>query len=481
MSTPRMSTLALVALLAAGFAPTQSISGWGPTSAGATAITSLPYTISIPGKYRVTKNLAGSSGNDGITITVSDVHLDLGGWILRGVSGSGHGIHVTGSGIVDINVFNGTLRNWDGNGIQMTNTEQSTVADVRLIANGGDGVRTGDGCRILRCTAEQNGEDGLDPSSDAVVVDCISRYNTKDGIEAGQGSTVSRCTAAQNSGAGFDLVGEATASDCTAQSNALEGFDVGDNCVLRGCSASHNTGNGIDTQTDCLVVDSQSLRNGGAGILVRTDSQVERCVSIENDSNGIETEANCHVAGCTVNKNGASGILLSDRCTASGSTVNDNVDYGIEMPGSSSAEDCAIVGNVLTANGTSASSTADRAGIHAGSPRIRIEGNHATGNSGAGILVDTSATDCTVRGNSCASNGTGSITWAGIRVQSTGCTIDDNHVAGNSGPGIQVTGTGNVIVRNVATNGDVHVGVGGNDWGPTGTAAAATSPMANIQ
>ena len=32
----------------------------------------------------------------------------------------------------------------------------------------------------------------------------------------------------------------------------------------------------------------------------------------------------------------------------------------------------------------------------------------------------------------------------------TDCRIEGNHVAGNTGPGIQVTGTENVIVRNVS-------------------------------
>src|SRR5262249_8399348 len=53
-----------------------------------TPISSLPFTISSPGSYYVTKDLTGTAGNNGITIGASDVHLDLMGFTLRGVAGS---------------------------------------------------------------------------------------------------------------------------------------------------------------------------------------------------------------------------------------------------------------------------------------------------------------------------------------------------------------------------------------------------------
>lgn len=62
-----------------------------------TAITNLPETVATAGSYYLTANLLGSSGNNGITISASDVTLDLNGFRLVGVGGSLDGILVSGS------------------------------------------------------------------------------------------------------------------------------------------------------------------------------------------------------------------------------------------------------------------------------------------------------------------------------------------------------------------------------------------------
>ena len=59
---------------------------------GLTFITKLPYTISEPGSYKVMADLVGIAGSHGITIDSSNVTLDLNGFSLHGVGGSG-GIH----------------------------------------------------------------------------------------------------------------------------------------------------------------------------------------------------------------------------------------------------------------------------------------------------------------------------------------------------------------------------------------------------
>ena len=77
-----------------------------------TAISSVPFTISAPGSYYLTTNLTVSSGN-GITISSGNVTLDLNGFVLQGVSGSGSGILVS-STYTNITVRNGTITGWGG-------------------------------------------------------------------------------------------------------------------------------------------------------------------------------------------------------------------------------------------------------------------------------------------------------------------------------------------------------------------------------
>src|SRR5262245_34900441 len=59
-----------------------------------TAITNLPYTISVPGSYYFVTNLTGGASG-GITISAGDVTLDLMGFAL--VGGTGNGITVSGA------------------------------------------------------------------------------------------------------------------------------------------------------------------------------------------------------------------------------------------------------------------------------------------------------------------------------------------------------------------------------------------------
>jgi parallel beta-helix repeat protein len=70
----------------------------------------------------------------------------------------------------------------------------------------------------------------------------------------------------------------------------------------------------------------------------------------------------------------------------------------------------------------------------------------------------------------------------GILAAYTGSRVEANHVVSSGNPGIFVNGTGNVIIRNTAianAGGNYNIAPG-NDAGPVGTAATATSPWANI-
>ncbi len=81
------------------------------------AISRVPFTISRPGSYFITRDLMGVASAGGITIDSSDVSLDLNGFTLRGVSGSLSGIVVPGQR-VNIEVRNGGIRSWGSHGLE---------------------------------------------------------------------------------------------------------------------------------------------------------------------------------------------------------------------------------------------------------------------------------------------------------------------------------------------------------------------------
>ncbi len=100
---PRWFMLA-VALLIAGAAE----------GASPTPISRLPYTISKPGRYLVTKNLVGPLQLNGIIISANDVVLDLGGWTLtsNGDIPTALNACIYGADCRNVTIRNGTIRGY---------------------------------------------------------------------------------------------------------------------------------------------------------------------------------------------------------------------------------------------------------------------------------------------------------------------------------------------------------------------------------
>jgi parallel beta-helix repeat protein len=164
--------------------------------------------------------------------------------------------------------------------------------------------------------------------------------------------------------------------------------------------------------------------NGGYGIRIAGSALVRDCVSRSNAVDGIQC-VGCLVTDCVVSEN-RHGILANasivSRCLAKNNRLS-----GILVNGSS----CQIIGNNCFGNNTL--NNAFHAGIALSASTNLIEGNRVSSSGNAGIFVDT-------------------------------------------------TYTGNIITKNIVSgNGpNNYVNPGGNDFGPVGTAAVATSPWANI-
>lgn len=100
--------------------------------------------LSSPGNDCLTGDIAGASGRDGIRIATAPVTLDLGGFALRGVPGSGHAIF--GDGVVgDVAIRGGTIVGWGGVGIEFLNTLEAACvfAELQLRDLGGAGIWIG--------------------------------------------------------------------------------------------------------------------------------------------------------------------------------------------------------------------------------------------------------------------------------------------------------------------------------------------------
>jgi parallel beta-helix repeat protein len=178
------------------------------------------------------------------------------------------------------------------------------------------------------------------------------------------------------------------------------------------------------SSSESVVSGVTALGNGSTGIYVYGSGLVVDCIASDNRGEGIDVYEGI-VHRCEVSRNGKNGIA-SRSCT-------------------------------------------------------RISGCNVHGNELNGIRVDFQAH---VVGNQCHWNGAPGNEKAGIFVHSVGsdCRIENNNLTGNDGYGLRIDGSDNTVFRNSANHNGIqdYFIAAGNDVGPIGTAATATSPWANI-
>ena len=151
------------------------------------------------------------------------------------------------------------------------------------------------------------------------------------------------------------------------------------NVVFERLTVSANNNNGIENLgAGCVVRDCNSQNNSGAGIECG-GGIVSGCTANNNSYTGITADA-CIVSGCTANNNGYSGIAINPG-TVSGCFVSQNKYNGIDMYSSGSE----VIGNTCIGNNTG--NYSGFAGIYIEGSTNRVENNHVTASSYAGILV----------------------------------------------------------------------------------------------
>lgn len=162
-----------------------------------TAISSLPYTITNSGSYYLTGSLTGVSGQNGIAVAAGNITLDFRGFELIGAAGGGSGV-VVSSGVTNVEVLNGTARNWPSNGIDASQGWGVIFKELRATANGGDGLLAGNNGFVTACAASANGGNGIHAGSSCVLSGCIASVNGGDGFLVGSSCLVANDTASTN-------------------------------------------------------------------------------------------------------------------------------------------------------------------------------------------------------------------------------------------------------------------------------------------
>ncbi|MBL0870392.1 MAG: right-handed parallel beta-helix repeat-containing protein [Phycisphaerales bacterium] len=297
------------------------------------------FKITQPGSYYLTGNVTAVANKHGIEITSSGVTIDLNGFDLVGVPGMGtfDGIITSLASLRAIVISNGTVRNWGGDGIDLSSGGSLGVRVENIIAvgNAGYGIRVDAFSNLRHCIATANLTGGILTGSGCTLTQCSAYLNTGVGILAFNACILEGCTSSNNSGGGYNLGFGCTISRSAANSNTGNGFFVSSRSVITDCTSNFNSLDGFRFSSSCLVRSNTASDNGsggdGAGFhALNSDNRIE-----DNNSTGADRGIDVDSAGNFIVRNTCSGNT-TDWDIAANNIYGPIIDRRIPSPVASS-------------------------------------------------------------------------------------------------------------------------------------------------
>jgi len=205
-------------------------------------------------------------------LSSSWVTLDLNGFRLRG-TGLGTGTSVAISpGVVSVTIKNGSIEDWGGWGVNTggaSGAEVIHLANLLVRDNNGGGIdAVGPSMSVSDVIVDNNqGLFGLRLGFSAMAHRVIARGNSGQGISTGNVCRLTECIAQCNAGRGIELNGKGSqANGCISENNGLWGFDLASHCMLTGCTARNNQADGIRAFGEALITGCLIVGNTSDGI-----------------------------------------------------------------------------------------------------------------------------------------------------------------------------------------------------------------------
>ena len=384
------------------------------------------HRITQPGSYYLGGNLAMSK-TVGIAIVADDVTLDLNGFRISGVSGTG--VELAG-GIRQTTIRNGAI---DGlyYGVSYASEippEKTWCDQLQVAGSFTTAIKVGNSARITRCSA-------------------TSPYGSG-GVTAGDGLCAETCVITK-CGGNYALLANngALVKNCVVYSNQVNTtcISLNEGAVVQGCSLVGNGPGlyGIKTGSGSRILDCVVARNKlRAGIYAGGGSQVSGCASLSNvgseaSSYGIYAGSGSTVEACVATwqtstlSSGDStrgmGVYVDSGACVRDCLVRYNMGDGIRVVADSRVERC-----YSTQNGNGA----DGAGIHALQVRNVLADNQLLGND-RGMDVDMAGN--LIYRNACTFN---SVNWSIAAGNGVGSIVVAADSAAVSGDGASGTGLG---------------------------------------
>ena len=274
----KKTTLALAILLPLGIGATslaaQTISDCGPVTA--------------PGTYTVTTDITAPPDTNCITISASEVAIDLQGHTISG-SGFSSGI-IAGFGagtapLQNIIIANGTITGFNQN-INLI-VDYVLISNITVVEGGFSGISNSGSVNVVTDTqANNNGLFGMYfYGNNNTISGSTANNNGHYGIAFLQESatnTVINGTANDNGlGGMFFTNGNSTVIDSIANGNTSDGFFIGgSNNVLKGNTTNGNTSQGISVVCPSNLYGNTAQDNPGGNIVTPGTG----CVLLNNDA-----------------------------------------------------------------------------------------------------------------------------------------------------------------------------------------------------
>ena len=287
-----------------------------------TPISSLPYIITNEGSYYLTGNLTGIPGTNGIIVLTNNVTIDLNGFTLSGVIGSGDGINAGNDGTLNwfgttnFAVVNGIVQNWGANGIRVSRAYNSRFEQLHAKGNAHTGLYVGRNSVVSRCVSQNNGGSGLYSDGPGVLFESCSAYsNAWDGFYV-SGSRAVNCISSDNGHYGFLIFNDSVLANSTARRNARSGITLGtastalNNSVINNNLADISSDGGIRAYASSGRIDGNHITYSTRyGIVVEED--VTRVLVIRNTTVGVMANSHSIPAGNDVGPWGQAATATS--------------------------------------------------------------------------------------------------------------------------------------------------------------------------
>lgn len=247
--------------------------GCFPGDSGGVGTAAFPVTIANAGSYVLTSNIdaAAMMGNIAISITASNVSLDLNGFFISGVGLMDFGaLNITGS---TVEVKNGRVIGGAGAGITASGG-QIRLVNLRVSSGGGQpginfGLGMGSDNQVLDTIVTASSFGIAAPGDRSRILGCHVSGGTTDGIRVGSNSIVADNIVTNVTGTGADGI-EAGPSSLVSgnvvQGIFGDGIEVGANSLVRGNIVQGNGDIGINLGTDALVIGNTVVGNAAGNV-----------------------------------------------------------------------------------------------------------------------------------------------------------------------------------------------------------------------